>query len=461
MRNSVILSFCLVLSVPSAIAIEDNTDAVPATSSKRDQYIQQYLDQIDETEKLHGAMDPQLGEQLLGLGLLYKNHNQYQKAVEVLNRSLQIKRVNDGIQSMDQVPILKALIETNAAAKNWDDLDRNYHLLLWVYQRNLDPGDPKLLPVIDAVGNWKLYAYRNALLSENQTTTLYDLVEMYQSTVNLMIKLYGDNDPRLIRPLKGLCVARYQLISQIENTPLNEFQGFEGRTKMETQCFRTIDPSGRFITICRPVEVPNTGYYVSKQNMKNQRISEEMYSIRNNLSRIVKISSDNPSLPALVRADALVNMGDWLFINDKKTTAFKNYNEAYKILSSEAGNAELIDRLFGKPVRIPFAKTPPTGTDEEAGDIAEPYVKLSFAVTTEGKARNIKVIEQSKPESYQIRKRAKNTISDAIFRPRLEDGKPVATAETELVLSGDILQTSSNQHVDKQNSIYSRLPNHN
>ena len=466
--NSAILLFCLILSVHSVIAVENNSDtdaAVPsdkATSSKRDQYIQQYLDQIEETEKLHGAMDPQLGEQFLGLGLLYKNHGQYQKAIEVLNRSLQIKRVNDGIQSMDQIPILKALIAANAEAKNWDELDGNYHLLLWVYQRNLDPGDPELLPVIDAVGNWKLYAYRNALLKETPASTLYDLVDMYQSTVNLMTKLYGKNDSRLIRPLKGLCIARYQMITQIENTPLNEFQGYEQRTRMEMRCYPVLNPvTGRIDTVCGNEEVPNPGYYVSKQAIKNQRVGEEMNTIRNNLNRIVKISAAHPSLPVIERADALINMGDWYFINNKKNTAIDNYNQAYQLLSSEEGNAELIEKLFGKPVRIPFGRIASSGTEEETGNISKPYVRLSFAVTAEGKARHIKIIEQSNPESYRIRKLAKNIIEDAIFRPRLEDGKPVATPETELVLSGDILQTSSNQHVDRQNSIYSRLPIHN
>lgn len=459
-----ILLICLLVPAYPAFASESAPDAndpshpVNAASSKENQYIQQYLDQIDEQEKLHGAMDPQLGEQYLGLGLLYKNHGQYKKAIDVLNRSLQIKRVNNGIQNMDQVPILKALISANAAAKNWDELDRNYHLLLWVYQRNLKPGDPELLPVIDAVGNWKLFAYKNALLKESPIATLYDLVDMYQSTVNLMTKLYGENDPRLIRPLKGLCIARYQMISQIENTPLNEFQGFERRTRMETKCYQILDPlTGRFETVCGPIEVPNPNYYVSKQNVKNQKVSVEMYSIRNNLSRIVKIASANPSLPLLERADALINMGDWYFINDKKITALKNYKQAYQLLNSEAGNAELIEKLFGKPVRIPFGKIASSDAGKDGKEISTPFVRLSFGVTVDGRARNIKIIEESKPKNYRIRKAARDSIRDAVFRPRLVDGKPVATAEMELVISGSNLQQASNQqHIDPHTSIYNR-----
>ena len=456
MRNIVILLFSLVLPAYSAIASEDIPDAsnsVNSESSKEQKYVQQYLDQIAEQEKLHGAMDAELGEQLLGLGLLYKNHEQYDKAVEVLNRSLQIKRVNDGIQNMDQIPILKALIETNTAAKNWDELDRNYHLLLWVYQRNLDAGDPDLLPIIDIVGHWKLAAYRNGLLSERPSTTLYDLIDMYQSTVNIMTKLYGDDDPRLIRPLKGLSIARYQLATMITDTPVDEFQGSERRTRLETQCMRMMDSIGRIITLCRPVEVPNTGYYVSKQNTKDQKVKDQLYSIRNQLNRIVKICAANPTLSTYERADALINLGDWYFINNRKGTALDNYNQAYQILSADEGNTELINRLFGKPVRIPFGdETSQDGKDGVNQATGKPYVKLSFAVSADGKARNIKVIEESEPKSYMFRKRARSNIDAAVFRPRLENGKPVTTRQTEMVISGDILQKPDIQ-VNRHDSI--------
>lgn len=467
MRNVLILLLGLILPVSSTYAGENTNDSDESANSSGpgtsmpDQYIKQYLDQITEQEKLHGAMDSQLGEQLLGLGLLYKNHGMYEEAGEVLNRSLMIKRVNDGIQNMDQVPILKALIEVNSAAKNWDELDRNYHLLLWVYERNLEPGDPNLLPIIDLVGRWKMAAYSGGLLSEKPSTTLFDLIDMYQSHVNLMAKLYGDDDPRLIAPLKGLAVARYQLVSQISTTPVDEFEGFERRTRLETQCMRMLDTSGRLTTVCRSVEVPNTGYYVSKQNTKNQRVSEQMVSIRNSLNRIVNISSSHATISAYEKANALINLGDWYLINNDRSTAFEKYKTAYQMLSTEDGNAEGIEKLFGDPVRIPFADIfSNDSNDETAKNASEPYVKLSFAVSLDGKARNIKVLEQSDPKSFKIRKAALDNIKASLFRPRFEDGKPVATPETELVLSGNNLQTVPGQYIDKHSSIYNgaRLP---
>ena len=466
MRNVLILLFGLILPVYTTGASEDNTglndsaSSGDSNSSMQDQYIKQYLDQINEQEKLHGAMDAQLGEQLLGLGLLYKNHGMYDEAGEVLNRSLQIKRVNDGIQNMDQVPILKALIEVNSAAKQWDELDRNYHLLLWVYERNLEPGDPELLPIIDLVGRWKMAAYSGGLLSEKASTTLYDLIDMYQSHVNLMTKLYGEDDPRLLGPLKGLAIARYQLVSQISSTPVDEFEGFERRTRLETQCVRMMDPSGRLITVCRPVEVPNTGYYVSKQNTKNQRVSEQMVSIRNSLNRIVKISSTHPSLSTYDRANALINLGDWYLINNERSTAFENYKQAYQMLSAEDDDSEAIEKLFGEPVRIPFADIfASDGNNETTRKVVKPYVILSFAVTLDGKARQIKVIEQSEPKSFKIRKAATDNIKASLFRPRLEDGKPVATPKIELVLSGRDLQTVPGQFIDSHSSIYNGTSN--
>lgn len=458
MKNTLFILFCLITPGYTAAATAENADkntvqADSTTVSGSSQYVQEYLDLIDAQEKSHGSMDPQLGEQLLGLGLLYKNLGKYDKASEVLQRSLQIKRVNDGIQNMDQIPVLNALIDVNTAARNWDELNRNYQLLLWVYQRNLEPGDPELLPVIDRVGRWKTVAYANGLLSEDPSTTLADLTDMYQSTIATMEKLYGDSDPRLVRPLKGLAMARYQLALYIYNTPLQEFQGSERRSDFHVQCSMIV-VGGVLQRVCRTVEVPNPNYYVSKQSVKDQRVMSQLQSVRHSLNRIVEINAANPDATPLEKADALVNLGDWYFMNNRKGKAFENYKQAYQLLDSE-DNKVNIDKLFGRPMRIPFASTEDTGRkDKDGHPITKPYVKLTFTVPVSGKARNIEIIEASDPKDYKIRRLARENIKSALFRPRIEDGEPVLTKKTELVLSGRVLQQAQTEYVDQRDSIY-------
>src|SRR3990172_3466917 len=173
MRKIIFLLFCLALALTSLSTLAEEVQEIDVAGTdtphtlESDPSILQYLNIIAEQEKLHGAYDPQLSEQLLGLGLLYQNLEQYEEADKALSRALHIRKVNDGLQSMTQVPVLEALLKANTAARNWDELDENYHLLLWVHQRNLDPGDPEMLTIYNRVGSWLNSAYANRLLDKD------------------------------------------------------------------------------------------------------------------------------------------------------------------------------------------------------------------------------------------------------------------------------------------------------
>jgi hypothetical protein len=74
-----------------------------------------------------------------------------------------------------------------------------------------------------------------------------------------------------------------------------------------------------------------------------------------------------------------------------------------------------------------------------------PFVRLSFDVTDSGRAKNVNIISESQPSSYRVRSNAKQLIKTATFRPRLQDGKLVATESTELLLAGEQLLQSPPQ----------------
>ena len=87
----------------------------------------------------------------------------------------------------------------------------------------------------------------------------------------------------------------------------------------------------------------------------------------------------------------------------------------------------------------------PMAGDIPADKVTPPFVKLSFDVTRDGRARNIKVVEESEPKSYGVHKTAKQLIKSSIFRPRLLDGELVETKSTELLLYGSVLQSNYTQ----------------
>ena len=444
--SMIFLCLDLALTTFSAGAADSQpAEVAPAGDTpvaQTDPSIQQYLDQIAEQQRLHGAYDPLLGEQLLGLGLLYKNKGQYQEAAIYLDQALHIKKINEGLQSMSQVPILEALIEANTAARNWEELNKNYHLLLWVHQRNLTSGNPELLPVFLRVGQWLLEAYGKGLLKDPPATILSDLISMYNTILNIMQQQYGDKDPRLIVPLKILALTSYQQVTEVANHPLADFQGYGNRYSYQQRCVPVPRPGGRVDVICEMMEIPNPYYYVSKQQTKDISIADQMQKVKSVLNRIADIDTANPGTRLAEKAAALVNLGDWYFINDKQSSAIENYKQAYQLLAVSGPDGELVKRLFDNPVRIPVMTTGlPAADDTPTDKVTPPYVRLSFNVSGDGRASKIEVIDTSEPRNFRIRRTAIEIVNSSIFRPRFVDGKFAPTQANQILLSGGILQS--------------------
>ena len=152
------------------------------------QSIAQYKESILEYESRYGVYDHRLGEQLLGLGLLYKESGQYEKAHEVLKRALLINNVNHSPDNTKQIPILREQIALNIATQNWEQLDQNYNRLLLIYSRKKDPDDPTTITIMKIIADWKLEAFHHKLLTRPYTSfseaaeTYRLIVEQIEST---------------------------------------------------------------------------------------------------------------------------------------------------------------------------------------------------------------------------------------------------------------------------------------
>jgi len=121
-------------------------------------------------------------------------------------------------------------------AGNWEELDRNYELLVQVNQRNLASEEPAVLADIERAGRWKLLAYNKNLLKKKPDRILSNLIEMYEATVKIIEELHGKDDPRLIGPLSNLSLARYHMLDEINSRSLGEFQGTGEKERLQRVC---------------------------------------------------------------------------------------------------------------------------------------------------------------------------------------------------------------------------------
>ena len=436
--------FCLALQGTVA-AVQENTgvqdgaatDAAPVPDDHRS--VQAYRALINKQQKEHGPYDPQLGEQYLGLGLVYRNEGKYEEAAKALDQALHIKRVNDGVESLSQLPVLEALIDVNTLAGNWEELDRNYDLLLQVNQRHLSEDNPVIQASIDKVSRWKFLAYNQKLLKKKPELQLNDMIQVHKSTIKIIEELYGKEDPRLIKPLNNLGLVHYLLLEDINNRALGEFQGNSAREHMERVCRPVLTRFG-VIMSCSMELVSNPDYFYSRQTNKTVALTAQATIIKNLLNRIIKIIQANPAIPPRQLAQGLVTIGDWYFLYNMKNTAMTTYKRAFELLMLDGSGADEARQVFGQPKRIPSFPGYASIGDISESDESQPYVRLSIDVGKDGKASKIDVIKEANTRNFMPRKKARAQIKSWLFRPRFENGEPVVTHDMVVELSGEILR---------------------
>ena len=262
----VISAFSLLLGLwCHAGNISAAADAQASDTPELTRSIAEYEREIQARESEHGVYDPATGEYLLSVGLVYQNAGRHDEAVDAFTRALQIKRVNEGLQSTGQLLILEQLIKSNIAGADWEEVDRNYQQLLWIHKRNYDPGDPRLLPVVDTVGRWKLKAYKENLLDTSATRIISESEKLFRDTITILERQYGENDPRLINPLYGRALTNYQYAIEVANTPQDEFHGAGSPTRTQVICRTVPTPNGGARRICNTIRVPDPSYYATSQ----------------------------------------------------------------------------------------------------------------------------------------------------------------------------------------------------
>jgi tetratricopeptide (TPR) repeat protein len=391
----------------------------------------EYETEIQRLEADRGAYDPQLGEQLLSLGLVYQSQEQHGDAVKALKRAMYIRRVNAGLYDMGQVPILNEIIQSDIASQDWEDLDQAYEQLLFIHRRNFEPGDPRFLPILDTVGAWKVRAYTEELLKENPTATINSAERLYRDNVRILEKQYGETDPRLIEPLYGRAVVGYQLLREVASRPLSDFSRSAPIAPPVVQYQRVCAVvAGRVVCQLVPISTGSSylSQYARQQQDKDMEIQRYVTIINESLKQTVEIHEAHPELPAESRARALIHMGDWNMIRGRRNTAVDFYKRAYDTLAVDAEGDALVEKYFGTPKSIPTLRLPVPHVDQKLEQLAEQsYVTVAVDITKRGDARNFQVVEQANPADEGAVRKARDKIKEGRFRPRFENGEPVDT----------------------------------
>jgi len=247
--------------------------------ANREQYTQ-LINQL-ELEAGADAYRPALSQAYMDLGLTLQTLEQHDEAAEAFDKALQSVRISDGLNSPLQLPMLQELYNSNLANADWEGADVYAHLMYYVARKSFAAGDERRLAALQQMGNWKLKAESENLLSE-YSNALGSAIETYEQEIELLqsMPLEGNN---LTLATLYLGEARLKMIlaQQIYDRPLTEYQtpGRE-RSTTTTRCFFVRLANGSVTQMCETIEVPQLDFYTVPNDMKLREISGNLKDIR-------------------------------------------------------------------------------------------------------------------------------------------------------------------------------------
>src|SRR5690606_15022702 len=100
-----------------------------------------------------------LREDLFTTGLLYQRIDDHDNALKMLERTLSVSRINHGLESLDQVPILEAMAQSYLAQQKPSNADAMMEAALVIQQKAHGDNSIALVPALLRMGEWNTGAF--------------------------------------------------------------------------------------------------------------------------------------------------------------------------------------------------------------------------------------------------------------------------------------------------------------
>lgn len=349
-----------------------------------------FLRCISIIENRMGIFNSGLVAPLERLGSLYQGRNQNNEAIQIFQRAKHITHRNRGLYNSEQIEIIDKLTEAYLTLGRMKDANREQFYGFSVYEHQYGDDVIALLPAIFRLAGW--YRRIGQVGSERY---------VYKATIAALESVKVEDDVDVVTPLRAIA-ANYRRAGSSRS---------EGkRTLMQA------------------------------------------------LGIIDKRQNATP----LQQAEILTDLGDWSVVSAETDKALGFYQSAWQILSTHEQTREIADRIFNRPLVLSYgqvgksdsrqprlipdykirlfhgAPVPQHFAKDSNGyedalptlnhDInSESHIELKLTVKKDGSVDDVEVLHMLLPDRFRVG--ILNQLDTLRYRPRMVNGKPVATPE--------------------------------
>ena len=356
-----------------------------------------YLRVIQLVESSGRPLHERLARAYAGLASAYHDGNRHDLAVKSFDQAIALKRRHEGLLTVQQVPLVEKYIDSLTELGRYQDALQAQKYLLRIATREYGATSVKLAPTLEDIGRW----YASIGAYDQSRRTLKQAIEIVEDAE-------GPNSPWLVGPLLALGTCnRLQLL----------------------------DPAAQ--PLANPDE-ERASMFQNSAAMMPAAYTPGMMATEGEraLLRAAEIT-DQAAQPAPARVlNVRTQLGDWYQLRDQPDRARPQYQQAWRAaaqLTGKLNGKSYTEAIFGKPVLLHmirpdrwnrYAEHPPT-------EVEVRNVLVEFTVDTQGRPDALKVLDDS-GDAKRGERTAWSVKSTARYRPRFEDGAPVATPGVQL-----------------------------
>ncbi len=376
------LSYFWVNSLVLLLVLDANADQA---IERRPETVSAYLDALYEAEEEHGPYGEASADIYFGLGNALQANREYEQARDAYLRGMQVRRINNGLYDVGQIPYLNVLADLAKSQRGWSDAADYLQQAYAIQLNNYESDDPLLTQSLRARIDLHLMAYEEMGAAGHEHLTSAFKVD--SRTVQGALP-----DP---------------------SKQLDEYLAMMKRSVMINYEMAVLTYSG---------EVSKDKFFSAQESTMSSLQDPTTYYLkgRAGLTHMVKAVQQHSSDPIQV-AGAHADLGDWYLLFDKRSSALEQYKIAYSIVEKQENGTELAAKMFSTPLMLPRFQLPRAFPDNEKSY----KLRYSLTVLKTGKARSVKLIEQPDSVPVGVLRRARTYFRSAKFRPYMVDGMPL------------------------------------
>ena len=414
-------------------------DSALQTSNRVAEEVLSYQQTIEALEIQYGGFDRNLLEPLQGLAQAYIDSGDFEAAQEILGRQLQIVRTLEGLEGLQQLPILEAMIANAIRIYDWDSVSESFELIHLIHSR--DPGalesdrvnsknDLALWELIKIYTDNPRARTRNFLVSRN----------LQRENLNYLEDIYPEDSPELLPWLYQHAVLQYQLVNfviaedELGYDARDEIVRKEGRDRISylREGLNTISRMRIIIQAQGNPEAEAMAMIYEADFQMILRLGTAMRLYRDAMdklreagieeSRIQEFFNQPVALPVqefhLSLADALAARIVEIPNGVNSASVSDTFPEPLN-----TSDATTLGSFVAWNESLPLAERPPVPS--LAADITVPlnHVTLEFTVNSRGNSSNPKVV-YADPDETRVRRNAIQAVDRLQFRPYFEGDRP-------------------------------------